>query len=249
MYVNLTPHPLHIYPLDTPDRIEPGSVAAARIIPPSSAHPPARLGQTVLDSCFRHDGIVVEDVAFGPEAGHTAALPDPVAGTWYIESLVVGLSASTRDDLLVPHAYVRDLEGSIIGPRKLARPSRFLRPEPTAEASAQPTAIAMDPLTDPIHGPYTDADRDDLFIEVLPDRWGRNFVCATSRSTGIQDAIGTRWGRRRATTAARRYAARWQLQFGPPAPPAPAFDASLLTESRTLHTDDERRLRDDKSTL
>lgn len=124
MYVNLTPHPLHIYPLDTPDRIEPGSVAPKRIIPPSAAHPPARLGQTVLSTAFWHDGVVVDDVAFGPEAGHATALPDPVSGTWYIVSLVVGLAARDRDDLLVPHAYVRDLRGSIIGSRKLARPSR-----------------------------------------------------------------------------------------------------------------------------
>jgi hypothetical protein len=126
MYVNLTPHPLHLYPSDTPDRIAPGSVAPTRTIPPSPAHPPTRLGHTVVGTGFCLDGVVVEDVAFGAEAGHTTTLPEPAAGTWFIVSLVVGIAARDRDDLLVPHAYVRDLSGSVIGSRKLARPSRSL---------------------------------------------------------------------------------------------------------------------------
>ncbi|MFV2102121.1 hypothetical protein [Micromonospora sp. LOL_024] len=39
-------------------------------------------------------------------------------------SLVVGLAASDREDLLVCHDTVRDLDGSIIGVRTLARPHR-----------------------------------------------------------------------------------------------------------------------------
>ncbi|WP_272945107.1 hypothetical protein [Salinispora pacifica] len=40
-------------------------------------------------------------------------------------SLVVGLAGHDRDDLLVWHDTVRDLDGSIIGARKLARPHRL----------------------------------------------------------------------------------------------------------------------------
>ena len=124
MLVNLTPHPLNIYPPNTPDRIAPGSVAPTLVIPPLPAQPAARLGHTVVGTSFVHNGVVVEDVAFGPEAGKTTRLPDPLPGTWYIVPLVVGLAATHRDDLLVPHDYVRDLSGSIIGSRKLARPTR-----------------------------------------------------------------------------------------------------------------------------
>jgi hypothetical protein len=66
-------------------------------------------------------GVPVERVAFGPEDGQVS-LPEPVKSTWYLVSLVVGLAAARRRDLLVPHDYVRDLGGSIVGSRKLARP-------------------------------------------------------------------------------------------------------------------------------
>jgi hypothetical protein len=124
MIVNLTPHSLNIYPPETADRIEPGSVGPLQVIPPSTAYPPAPLGQTVVGTGFVHDGVVVEDVAFGADAGHTTNLPDPVPGIWFVVSLVVGLACAHRDDLLVPHAYVRDRSGSIVGSRKLARPAR-----------------------------------------------------------------------------------------------------------------------------
>ncbi|SCL17886.1 hypothetical protein GA0074694_2164 [Micromonospora inyonensis] len=58
-------------------------------------------------------------VAFG--TGITP-LPPPVPGTFYLVPLVVGLAAQHRDDLLVPHDTARDMTGSIIGVRRLARP-------------------------------------------------------------------------------------------------------------------------------
>jgi hypothetical protein len=124
MFVNLTPHALHIYPPDTADRIEPGSVAVSKVISPSREYPPARVGHTVAGAGFLHEGVLVEDVAFGANIGQVTWLPDPVPGTWYVVSLPVGLAALHRDDLLVNHEYVRDLDGSIIGSRKLARPVR-----------------------------------------------------------------------------------------------------------------------------
>jgi hypothetical protein len=135
--VNLTPHPLHIYPSQTPDRIQPGSVPAVRVIPQSQEYPPAPLGQTVIGTGLLHDGVVVEYVAFGPDAGQATTLPDPVPGTWFVVSLVVGLAAAHRDDLLVPHAYVRDLAGSIIGSRMLARPVRTVGQLTTAGATGR----------------------------------------------------------------------------------------------------------------
>lgn len=123
MIVNLTPHPLHIYPPDTPDRIALGSVAALRVLPPSAQYPPARLGHQVLGEQRIDDDIPVARVAFGPREGQVSDLPEPRAGTWYVVSLVVGLAAAHRDDLLVLHEYVRDLDGHVIGSRMLARPS------------------------------------------------------------------------------------------------------------------------------
>ena len=124
MIVNLTPHPVHIYPSDTPDRIEPGSVTTLRVIEPSAQHQPVRLGQHVVGDDDLDLGIPVERVAFGSSNNGVTTLPPTVEGTYYLVSLVVGLAASDRNDLLVPHDTVRDISGSIIGSRKLARPSR-----------------------------------------------------------------------------------------------------------------------------
>jgi len=139
MIVNLTPHPLHIYPQDTPDRIAVGSVAALRVLPPPAQHHPARLGHQVLSAERAHDGIPVEQVAFGVADGPVSDLPEPRPGTCYVVSLVVGLAAVHRDDLLVLHEYVRDLDGRVIGCRKLARPQRHL-PPPSGQADAVPHA-------------------------------------------------------------------------------------------------------------
>ncbi|RNH99682.1 hypothetical protein EEZ25_22110 [Micromonospora aurantiaca] len=122
--VNLTPHPVRVFPSDTPDRIEPDSVVPLRVIPASPQHAPARLGQHVVGPDDLDLDIPVERVAFGATHNGVPPLPSPAAGTYYLVSLVVGLTATGRDDLLVCHDTVRDLDGSIIGVRKLARPHR-----------------------------------------------------------------------------------------------------------------------------
>lgn len=121
MLINLTRQPLHIYPPGTPDRIEPGSVEALLVIPLSIALPPARLGRIVLGPDSVLDAVPVDLVLFGA-TGTATGLPAPVVATNYVVSLVVGLAHPQRDDLLVPHEHVRDLDGHVIGSRKLARP-------------------------------------------------------------------------------------------------------------------------------
>jgi hypothetical protein len=140
MFVNLTPHDMNLYPDTTPERIEPGSVSPALVIPPLTGQPPARLGHTVTGAGFVHEGVAVRDVVFGHEAGHTTSLPDPVPGTWYLVSLVVGLAATHRGDLLVPLNYVRDLAGNIIGCRELARPAHRIATPDTPTSG--PPALA-----------------------------------------------------------------------------------------------------------
>jgi hypothetical protein len=126
MIINLTPHAMHIYPPGTPDEIEPGTVQPVHIIEPSANLGPARLGHAVAitdEDVDPDTGIRVDLVVFGAERG-PIGLPPVVDGTCYLVSLVVGLAAVGRHDLLVPHEYVRDLGGRIIGSRKLARPYR-----------------------------------------------------------------------------------------------------------------------------
>ena len=122
MIINLTPHPLHLFPADTPDRIGAGSVAPWRVLEPSPHSRPARLGQRLIQVDTPIDGIPVERLAFGAETAAVTELPPPGDDLWYVVSLVVGIAARHRSDLLVLHEYVRDLDGRVIGARKLARP-------------------------------------------------------------------------------------------------------------------------------
>ena len=123
--INLTPHPVTVYPAATADRIEPGTATPIRVIPASTGHAPARLGQRVIaDSQFHIDGIAAERVQFGTDPGCASTLPEPADDTWYLVALVVAVAATHRHDLLVVHDYVRDTDGCIIGCRKLASPQR-----------------------------------------------------------------------------------------------------------------------------
>ncbi|GAA1673544.1 hypothetical protein GCM10009765_23610 [Fodinicola feengrottensis] len=121
--VNLTPHAMTLYPAFTPDRIQTGTIRPLMVIPSSEAYPQARLGEAVVGPAklgFRLP-VPVNDLAFGPAADPAGMqLPEPRPGVFWLTSLVVGL-ASERPDVLVPHDYVRDLEGRIIGTRRLGR--------------------------------------------------------------------------------------------------------------------------------
>lgn len=136
MIINLTPHPLHLYPQDTPERIAVGDAAPLRVLPPSTRHQPVRLGHQVIGEEHVEDGLPVARVAFGTQNAIAEDLPQPRVGTWYVVSLVVGLAATHRTDLLVLHEYVRDLDGHVIGARRLARPQRH-QPQPPAPVAEQ----------------------------------------------------------------------------------------------------------------
>jgi hypothetical protein len=124
--VNLTPHPIRIYPIDTPDRIDPADHEPILVLPPSPDHPPARLGQIDLGTQNLGLGVPVEYVEFVPHGGTVNPLPERLDGTWYVVALVVAIALAYRPngrgDLLVPYLEVRNLEGTMIGCKMLARP-------------------------------------------------------------------------------------------------------------------------------
>ena len=118
MIVNLTPHPIHVFPADCPDRIEPGSWAPALVIPPHDGVP-ARVGEIELGPGPEAEpSIPIVNIAFG--SGN--ALPVPTAGVWLFVSRPIAMVNPDRRDLLVPFHEVRNLDGSVIGCRALARP-------------------------------------------------------------------------------------------------------------------------------
>lgn len=118
---NLTPHPIRLYSPETPDRIDPADHEPHRVIDRSTDHLPARLAEHLVE-----DGPNLERAAIGwVEYGDlTQPLPTPEDGTWYIVPLVVALALARdeRGDLLVPYREVRNLDGTVIGCRMLARP-------------------------------------------------------------------------------------------------------------------------------
>ncbi len=125
MLVNLTPHPIRIYPPETPDHINPHQFAASWTLPATER--PARFGQVDLGTNWL-DGCDVP-VEYVEYARLVNPLPEENPGTWYVVPLVVALVLAyggslinTRGDLLVPYREVRNEEGTVIGCRGLARP-------------------------------------------------------------------------------------------------------------------------------
>jgi hypothetical protein len=124
MLINLTPHPLRIYPQDTPDRIDPADHEPECVLPP--AETPARIGENYLShQTLPNCPLPVAYIEYRASTG----LP-PWTGTgsgdvrtWYVVSLALALAqAGRRPDLLVPSREVRNLDGTVIGCRELALP-------------------------------------------------------------------------------------------------------------------------------
>lgn len=127
MIVNLTPHPIRIYPIDTPDRIDPADYAPTLILNVSDL-PAARIGEIDLGTqrLLGCDGIPIEYVEYTAHGGLVHPLPGAQnPEVWYVVSLVVAMQQTyvyNRPDLLVPYREVRNVEGTVIGCRQLARP-------------------------------------------------------------------------------------------------------------------------------
>lgn len=130
MIVNLTPHPIHIYAPSTPDRIQVGGEHAPVLTFEPSGHL-ARLGGDPAGGMAIESGgtwIPVDSINYGsvnglpPYDAEAFDSPDDAPRTYYIVSLVVVLGSRGRSDLLSPYREVRNLEGSVLGCRALARP-------------------------------------------------------------------------------------------------------------------------------
>jgi len=136
--VNLTPHPLNIYASNCPDRIDPIDIKPELTVAASGRV--ARLAEEPLGTwfteAFDYEGttpaesltaIAVEGVNYGsvyglPPLDTEATDVNLPPRTYYVVSLVVALAAHQRPDLLVPYREVRNMAGSVIGCRQLARP-------------------------------------------------------------------------------------------------------------------------------
>lgn len=128
MLINKTPHPIHIYSHETPDRGATAEQLAAGFratIAPDGA--PARLGMIELGTWHYEDVWINEQpVGVGIEAveyRHVNCLPEPTPNVRYIVSLPVALAcAGYREDLVSPYLDVRDTNGTVLGCKMLARP-------------------------------------------------------------------------------------------------------------------------------
>lgn len=118
MLVNLTPHPMHVFPTDCPDRIERDSVEPTLVLP-ACVRPP-RLGEQEVGPPQMLKGVPVVDIVFGLGEG----LPPTRPGVFLVVSRPVAMTSRSRTDLLVPHEVVRDLDGATLGCRAFARPVR-----------------------------------------------------------------------------------------------------------------------------
>ena len=126
MILNLTPHPVRIYHPAVPDRIDlnDGPVPLCTIEPSDSL---ARLGTDEIGSgVVQHSGLPIpaQLVLYGDLTGLPAwdgSADGETPRTFLLVPLVVALAARGRNDLLVPYREVRNLDGTVIGCRALAR--------------------------------------------------------------------------------------------------------------------------------
>lgn len=121
MIVNCTPHPIDVYPADTPGIVDPAKHHPLLTIEPNGL--PARLAEVVLDGAGLAPRTGAEAaIVVRVEYGHVTGLPSTHPRTWYVVSLPVALALPARRDLLVPYRQVRNAAGTVVGCRALARP-------------------------------------------------------------------------------------------------------------------------------
>lgn len=124
--INVTPHPIRIYDIGVPDRIDPAEHEPILIIEPSPDVPPVRIGMIELGTQSIGEPVPVEYVEYASHSGLVHPLPAERDGVWYIVPLVVAIQQTyamdKRGDLLVPYLEVRNLEGTMVGCKMLARP-------------------------------------------------------------------------------------------------------------------------------
>jgi len=116
MIINLTPHPIDVYPPGVPTVVRDEDYPYATFEPSGQV---ARIAERVIETVEPAAGMVGFAVV---EYGHVLDLPDPVEGTAYVVSLPTALAVHTRKDLLVPWRQVRNAKGTIVGCRGFARP-------------------------------------------------------------------------------------------------------------------------------
>ena len=123
--INLTPHPIRVYGGPIPDQINPDDYEPILVIEPDPDLPPARIGTIELGTQHEGLGIPVEYVEYTAHGGLVHSLPKRQDGVWYVVSLVVAMQQTYvygRPDLLVPYLEVRNMDGTMIGCKMLARP-------------------------------------------------------------------------------------------------------------------------------
>jgi hypothetical protein len=119
--VNLTPHPVRVYAVDTPDRIGDLDDGLLFVFPPSGKV--ARIAMIDLGTAGH-----AYDEASGystwidwQQFGQCHDLPRPEHGTNFIVSLIVARDQTNRTDLIFPISEVRNTQGTVVGCRGFGR--------------------------------------------------------------------------------------------------------------------------------
>lgn len=128
MIVNLTPHHIDLFDPGAPDVVAttpagiPLTAPVARI---ERSGLVARIAERVIEEHRVSPRSGAEMLPAGivhVEYGHVTDLPDVRDKVWYVVSLATALAVPRRPDLLVPWRQVRNVAGTVIGCRGLARP-------------------------------------------------------------------------------------------------------------------------------
>lgn len=128
MLINLTPHPIRIYHPNVPDRIQ----VDGEHEPLCTIEPSGRIARVSTDelssgAVAQHSGLPIplQYVDYGSVYGlppFDGSADGETPRTYHLVSTIVALAARGRSDLVAPYREVRDLNGTVIGCRALAKP-------------------------------------------------------------------------------------------------------------------------------
>jgi len=117
--INLTPHSVLIFEPNTPDRIfieQLNDYLVVKTFLASSE--PLRLKEEYVGNSSVDDQMI-----YNVQYGHLTFEPPQEPDTYYIVSIATALACrGWRTDFLVPYLEVRNIDGTVIGCRALARP-------------------------------------------------------------------------------------------------------------------------------
>lgn len=125
MVINLTPHDIIMFKADAPNIVDEPEFTGWYLTTIPKSDNAIRLDEKIIGSfnlMQQIKNVIFEIPIKHVQYGHITNEPPQVQDTFYVVSLATALAVRGRWDFLVPYREVRNLKGTVIGCRALAKP-------------------------------------------------------------------------------------------------------------------------------